>query len=40
MHHTPTVAPSVGAWMRRKKVGIRSRPKEKPNSATSMAASK
>jgi hypothetical protein len=26
--HTPPVAPSVGAWMRRKKVGSRTRPKE------------
>src|SRR5690349_20642579 len=28
MHQTPSVAPSVGAWMRRKKVGMRTRPKE------------
>src|SRR6478609_3674557 len=28
MHHTPTVAPSVGAWMRRKKVGSRTSPNE------------
>src|SRR5689334_14398357 len=27
-HHTPAVAPSVGAWMRWKKVGSRTRPKE------------
>src|SRR4030095_1032714 len=27
-HHTPSVAPSVGAWMRRMKEGRRSRPKE------------